>query len=120
MFGNLLFRKSIQILKKETKGKIPLDDPMEEDLKAEWLEYFEMLQKIDKILFPRCVKPENYDLEIDPDLVTFKDGNPNAYGVTAYILWTEKRGRFSAKLLMSKAKLGPLSHKGETVWNELS
>ena len=59
-------------------------------------------------------------MNILPDLVTFNDGNPDAYGVVAYVLWTLNDGQKVSNLLMSKAKLGPLNYKGETVRNELS
>ena len=120
MIGNLLFRESLQLLKKERQGKIPWDAVIEGDLKQQWLEYFAMLLQLNCIKFPRCVKPENCDMNILPDLVTFNDGNPDAYGVVAYVLWTLNDGQKVSNLLMSKAKLGPLNYKGETVRNELS
>ena len=120
MIGNLLFRKTLQVLKKERKGKIPWDESIDSDLKEEWIKYFEMLLKLEEIKFPRCVKPDGADPNILPDLVTFNDGNPDAYGVVAYVVFTLETGGRSACLLMSKARLAPLTHKGETVRNELS
>ena len=129
MIGSLLFRETLQVMKKERKGKIPWDGvidnelksmKVDEDLKTRWIGYFEMLLKLADIKFTRCVKPPDVDPNIDPDLITFNDGNPDAYGVVAYILFTLNGGGKSASLLMSKAKLGPLTHKGETVRNELS
>ena len=52
-------------------------------------------------------------------LVKFNDDNPYAFVVCAYTLYDLKKGIKSAALLMAKAKLGPLAHKGETVKNEL-
>ena len=66
MIGNLLFRESLQLLKKERQGKIPWDAVIEGDLKQQWLEYFAMLLQLNCIKFPRCVKPENYDMNILP------------------------------------------------------
>ena len=129
MIGNLLFRETLQTLKMNKKGKIPWDDPIDfelqsvkngQNLKDSWNKYFEMLLEVEKIKFRRCVKPENADPTIDPDLITFCDGNPEAFGVVGYVLFTLIDGTRSASLLMSKAKLGPLSHKGETSRNELS
>ena len=71
-----------------------------------------MLQKLEKIKFPRCLKPKNANPDIDPDLITFNDGNPDAFGVVAYAVFTLDTGERSACLIMSKAKLGPLTHKG--------
>ena len=54
------------------------------------------------------------------DLFTFCDGNPDVYGGVAYALWTLQDGSKEARVIMSKAKLGPLTRKGETVKNKLS
>ena len=43
MIGNLLFRNSLQTLKKDQKGKIPWDDTLPDNLAGEWMEYFGML-----------------------------------------------------------------------------
>ena len=79
-----------------------------------------MILQLKEVKFFRCVKPENVDPTIDPDLATFCDGNPNCYGVVAYIIFTHLDGTKTSSLLMSKAKLGPLTHSGETSRNELS
>ena len=76
-----------------------------------------MLLKIDEVKFSRCLKPPLVDPNIEPDLVTFNDGNPEAFGTVAYALWTLLSGERIATLIMSKAKLGSLTHKGETVKN---
>ena len=39
MIGNLLFRNSLQTLKKDQKGKIPWDDTLPDNLVGEWMEY---------------------------------------------------------------------------------
>ena len=129
MIGNLLFRETLQTLKMNKQGKIPWDDPIEsnlqsiknnQNLKDAWLNYFEMLLEVDKIKFKRCLKLKDVDPNIDSDLITFCDGNPEGFGVVGYILFTLLDGSRSATLLMSKAKLGPISHKGETSRNELN
>ena len=120
MIGNLLFRKSLQLLKKEQKGRIPWDDEMPEIIVKEWLVYFKMLSQLHTVSFGRSVKPENVDPDIPPTLVTFCDGNPDSYGTVAYTMWTLLDGSRVTMLMMSKAKLSPLLMKGETVRNELS
>ena len=58
--------------------------------------------------------------EVDPVLITFSDGNPDAYGTVAYALWTLLDGTKVVRLIMSKAKISPLQYKGETTRNELA
>ena len=120
LIGMLLFRSSLQELKKELKGRIPWDEHLEGDLLEQWLRYFEMLLRLEKIKFKRSFKPDNTDPAINPDLVTFSDGNPNAFGTVGFGLWTLKDGSKEARLIGSKAKLAPLLKKGETVRNELN
>ena len=123
MIGNLLFRRTLQLMKQEFQGqtwKIPWDYVIPHDFYGKWMEYFEMLAALKEVRFPRSIKPDNVKPNTLPILVTFNDGNPESFGAVAYVLWELDDGKREARLLMSKAKLGPLSHKGETVKNELS
>ena len=120
MIGNLLFRFSIQTLKKDLLGRVPWDESLPENLVSDWLDYFQMLLQLETIKFPRSFKPDNVDPAVKPDLVTFTDGNPHSYGAVAYVRWTLLDGDKEARLLMSKAKLGALLQLGETVRNELN
>ena len=120
MRGNILFRISLQSLKKEKRGKIPWDESLPCQLKDLWVKYFEMLLKLEDIKFPRSYKPENFDPSVRPSLITFNDGNPEAYGSVAYARWKLLDSSYVTRLIMAKARLGPLTHMGETVRNELS
>ena len=135
MVGNLLFRETLQFLKqdantneddvkknnkKENTNKIKWDQELNSEITYKWEEYFRLLHQLKDVKFPRSIKPENIDSNVKPKLVTFSDGNPNAYGSCAYALWTLADGTKEARLIMSKAKLSPLLSKGETVRNELA
>ena len=120
MIGNLLFRISLQVIKKEGRGRIPWDEGLPESLLGEWLTYFGMLVKLEMVRFVRSFKPDGVDPQVDPDLITFEDGNPDAYGAVAYALWTLSDSSKAVRLIMSKAKLAPMVKKGETVRNELN
>ena len=120
MIGNLLFRITLQRIKKERKGRIPWDEEVDvPELKEKWLEYFGMLLQIENISFPRCVKPIGALEDVLPDLITFCDGNPDSFGAVAYVVYEMAEGKKDSCLLMSKAKLGPLTQQGETSRNEL-
>ena len=120
VIGNILFRNTLQVIKKGNKGKIPWDDVIEGDLKEAWCQYFSMLSQLDSITFPRSFKPHGVDDSVKPDFITFNDGNPDAFGTVGYIRWTLMDGTRQCRLMLSKSRLGPLTHKGETVRNELS
>ena len=126
MIGNLLFRQTIQFLSHQAKtddkptSKLPWDKEVSGVIKDRWLEYFSMLDSVKDVKFRRSIKPDNVDPDVRPHLATFSDGNENSFGCVAYALWTLKDGSMEARLIMSKAKLGPLLAKGETVKNELA
>ena len=86
MIGSLPFRETLESFKKEWKtSKIPWDDKILGDLKDQWMEYFQMLAGLKDIKFSRSYKPEGTDPDIDPELCTLTDGNPNAMGTASYI-----------------------------------
>ena len=129
MKGNLLFRQTLQYLslksrtedgKGKPQSKLPWDNEVDGELREKWLEYFQMLDIIKSVTFPRSIKPKNADPTIKPDIVTYSDGNENSYGAVAYSRWSLLDGSKEVRLIMSKAKLGPLLQKGETVKNKLS
>ena len=120
VIGNILFRRTLQDIKKGHKGRIPWDEIIEGELKEHWCRYFSMLMQLETIKFPRSFKPDNVDPSIKPDFCTFNDGNPDAFGTVGYARWTLLDGTRCCRLMLSKSRLAPLTHKGETVRNELS
>ena len=74
VIGNLLLRCTLQLIKKDTKGKIPWDERITGDLKDKWHEYFSMLIRLGDISFPRSFKSEGVDPAIQPDFCSFNDG----------------------------------------------
>ena len=120
MVGNLLLRRSIQILKREIKGPIPWETEIVGSLADDWRSYFSQLVALKSINFPRSFKPLGVNDLVKPDLVTFSDGNPDSFGASAYVRWQKTDQSFEVRLLMSKAKLSAILHKGETVRSELN
>ena len=105
MIGMLLFLESIQFLKKGLEGRIPWDEHLDGELLQRLGSYFQMVMRLEEIKFPRSFKPDCVDANIDPDLVTFSDGNPHAFGTVA---WTLEDGSRQSRLVGSKAKLAQL------------
>ena len=123
MQGNILFRKSLQQLKvvsPDKKCPIQWDALIPKDLLMEWFNYFKDLHELQFITFPRASNPADADKSILPKLITFSDGNEDAFGTVAYALFTLVDGSRKAVLLGSKAKLCPLTYKAEVVKSELS
>ena len=123
MTGMVLFRRTLQHLaaiRVEGESKLPWDKEVVGELREKWLSYFRMLEGVKDVTFPRSVKPPGVDEEVKPTIVTFSDGNMDAFGAVLYLLWTLVDGSRVARLVTSKAKLGPLLNQGEVVKNELS
>ena len=96
MIRSLLFRETLLSFKKEWKtSKIPWDDEVPEELREQWMTYFQMLAEVN-------FKLEGMDLDIDPELCTLYDGNPNAMGTASYIQWKMQDRSFQCRLMMSK------------------
>ena len=53
MIGSLLFRCTLQAMKKAEKGRIPWDEVLPESLIPEWLIYLDMLKGLENVKFPR-------------------------------------------------------------------
>ena len=79
-----------------------------------------MLDTLDSIMFSRSIMPHSISPDMLPTLVTFCDGNPEAFGAVCYAVWTLLDGNRKVSLLIAKAKMGPLQYKGETTRNELA
>ena len=72
-----------------------------------------MMKALHNVTFPRSFGPDNVAPAIKPLLVTFSDGNEDSFGTNAYTIWTLLDKTREARLIMSKAKLGPLLYMGE-------
>ena len=62
--------------------------------------YFGLLLEVEKVKFARCFKPPGA-ANVDPNLVTFCDGNPDAFGVAAYVVFELEDGGKTSNRLMS-------------------
>ena len=68
------------------------DDPIPEQNKQNWMTFFQDLLEMDKVLYKRCLKPN--DAVNDPVLIIFSDASNDAYGACAYVRWECTDGRF--------------------------
>ena len=65
-----------------SKPKLDWDDPVPEEFRRGWIEFFRDLCQMQEIEFKRCLKPA--EAIGNPVLVTFSDGSQDAYGTCAY------------------------------------
>ena len=84
------------------------DDPIPNDLKAAWIEFFLKAFQLEKLTFPRCTRPPVV-LDPDPWLVIFEDGSKLAYGFSAYVRWRIGDSVFQSFLVLAKCRIAPLA-----------
>lgn len=86
--------------------KLGWDDPIPENLRQDWINFFQEFFQLEKIVFSRCMKPNN--AVGDPVLVIFSDGSGEAYGAVAYVRWLLDNGEYEARLVASKNRIAPV------------
>lgn len=82
------------------------DEPMSEDIKAKWVQFFRGLNELQTLTFKRCLMPDN--AEGDPVLVIFSDGSQQAYGACAYIRWHTNNDTYESSLVIAKNRISPV------------
>ena len=82
------------------------DDPIPEELRCQWGQFFKELFAMEDISFERCIKPK--DAVGKPNLVLFSDGSEGAYGTCAYARWNTTNGKIDCNLLAAKSRLAPV------------
>ncbi|XP_057308270.1 uncharacterized protein LOC130646146 [Hydractinia symbiolongicarpus] len=86
--------------------QISWDDPLPENLADEWREFFQVLPELQRISYPRAIKPEKAVGE--PALVIFSDASGTAYGAVAYARWELIDGSFGSRIIVAKNRVAPI------------
>ena len=89
-----------------SETKFDWDDPVPEEFRRSWIEFFRGLFEMQEIEFKRCLEPA--ETASNPDLVTFSDSSQDAYGTCAYARWKLKDGTYQCNLIASKNRLAPV------------
>ena len=107
-----VFFVRLKLLMRDLSGeegrKVEWDEPLDESVRSRFLNIIEMLKDVEKLRFPRCFKPANYDENYLPDLIVFGDGSKQAFCTLAYIRWRLMDGSFKCFLLTGKTRVSPL------------
>ena len=86
--------------------KLDWDDPIPDEARQGWIEFFKDLFQMEEVKFKRCMKPN--EAVGDPTLVTFSDGSQDAYGACSYARWECNDGKYRSSLVASKNRLSPV------------
>ena len=82
------------------------DDPLPDEMRIEWMTFFQQLFAMETVSFLRCLTPEN--AMGDPILILFSDGSELAYGACAYIRWQLSDQTYAARLIAAKSRVAPI------------
>ena len=94
------------LLRKLTAEKFDWDDPISEEDRVKWMNFFLQMFAMEKITFHRSTKPQ--DAVGDPTLVVFSDASEDAFGACAYARWEKKDGSYESRLIAAKSRLAPI------------
>ena len=81
------------------------DDPISEQCRDRWKQFFIDLYKLQDVSFIRCLKP--YGAVGEPTLVIFSDASTQAYGACAYVQWEIQNDQYEARLIAAKQRIAP-------------
>lgn len=105
--AKLLMRSLVMKEEGTDKSKlIDWDEPLDEQNVREWHDFFMNLYDVEKLSFPRCVKPVNAVGQ--PMLIIFSDGSMMAYGCCAYVRWELSTGGYDVNILAAKNRIAPI------------
>ena len=98
--GRLLFQEASRL-------GLGWDNPLPEELASRWLKWWQTLDLLPTIIFPRCMLGELYDAT-SCDLHHFCDASERAYGAAAYVRVTSPDGRVHVCLIRSRGRVAPV------------
>jgi hypothetical protein len=94
------------LLRKLNSPPLDWDDPIPEEERMEWVEFFTDLFDMERVKIARSTKP--ITARGKPVLIIFSDASEDAFGACAYIRWEVDAGRYESRLLLAKSRLAPL------------
>ena len=101
------------MLQRATRLKAGWDDSLPDDIVKPWVKWWNMLDDLPDIKFPRCIIG-NMDPSLKIELHHFCDASENAFGTTAYARVVDHGGnQIHTALIRAKGKVAPT--KGGTI-----
>ncbi|XP_062704228.1 uncharacterized protein LOC134286610 [Aedes albopictus] len=86
--------------------KLEWDEPIPEDLLAQWLKLSNSLTSLNQAKIPRCVIPEECETF---EIHGFADASSSAYGACLYLRAVKGNGDTCCNLFTSKSRVAPLT-----------
>ncbi|XP_062713843.1 uncharacterized protein LOC134290680 [Aedes albopictus] len=98
----------VQILWKQ---KVSWDEPLQDELQDQWLEFRASLSRLENLQMPRWIGFRKDCLSVE--LHGFCDASMKAYGACIYVRCTHIDGTITSHLLVAKSRVAPLAEMGK-------
>ncbi|XP_068716912.1 uncharacterized protein [Montipora capricornis] len=97
-----------QILQALCRQNVSWDDPIPEDLLPLWEKWRTELPLLEKVTFPRCLKPPDFGDSVRIEIHSFSDASDTGIGQISYLRMENERNEVHVSFLMAKFRVAPL------------
>ncbi|XP_067305911.1 uncharacterized protein [Pseudorasbora parva] len=96
-----------QILQQLCRDKVTWDEPLPQELRAQWEIWLQDLRNLSDVRIRRCYIPDNFKDVKQYELHHFADASVIGYGECTYLRAVDVKGDVHCTLVMGKARVAP-------------
>ncbi|XP_028517140.1 uncharacterized protein LOC110246561 [Exaiptasia diaphana] len=100
--------KGKRILQRLCKENVEWDDPIPQDLRAQWEKWRGELHLLEELSVPRCFLTADFGELKNVELHHFSDASNEGYGQCSYLRLVDEHDKINCSLVMGKARVAPL------------
>lgn len=97
-----------QILQALCRQNVIWDDPIPTDILPLWEKWRTELPLIEKLKFPRCLKPSEFGDPVKTEIHSFSDASDNGIGQISNVRMINQRNDVHVSFLMAKSRVAPV------------
>ena len=97
-----------QILQAPCRQNVSWDDPIPEDILPLWEKWRTELPLLEKLTFPRSLKPTDFGDPVQTEIHSFSDASDSGIGQVSYLRIVNHRGEVHVSYLLAKSRVAPL------------
>ena len=97
-----------RILQALCRQNVNWDDPVPDEILPQWEKWRTELPLLEKLTFPRCLKPKNFGEPMRAEIHSFSDASDNGIGQISYLRMVNHKGEIHVSFLSAKSRVAPL------------
>ena len=97
-----------QLLQALCRQNVNWDDPIPEDILPLWQKWRTELPLLEKLTFPRYLKPQDFGDPVSTEIHSFSDASYTGIGQISYLRMRNQRNEVHVSFLMAKSRVAPL------------